>query len=180
MLVFSIKNLTSGGQEYAAGQFIVVSASDGAAMVTAGTAVACPFDPLKITLDKTTAATAAPASANFAYAFGARKKATAPVVPAAILATVTTPLTTITVTGGPAKSVGTIVVTYAIDTGADKTVTGNIAKGDTAGVAAGAVVGANTDADLLLTSGALGVINVAAAAGKAVTKLTVAVTGTTR
>ncbi len=178
MLVFSIKKLTNGGIEYAAGQFLVVSASDGAAMVTAGTAVACPFDPLKISLDQATAAVAAPASANFAFAFGGRKAA-APAL-AAIKATVTSPLATITVTGGPAKSAGTIVVTYAIDGGPDKTVTGNIAKGDTAGVAAGAVVGANTDADLLLTSGALGVINVAAAAGKAVTKLSVAVTGTTR
>ena len=178
MLVFSIKNLTKGGQEYAAGQFIVASASDGQAMVTAGTAVACPFDPLKVSLDKTTAATAAPSSANFAFAFGGRKAAT--VVLAPITATVTTPLTTITVTGGPAKSAGTITVTYKIDTGSDKTVVANIAKNDTAGAVATAVVGANTDADLLLTSGALGVINVAAAVGKAVTKLTVAVTGTTR
>lgn len=178
MLVFSIKKLTNGGIEYAAGQFIAVSAADGATMVGAGTAVACPFDPIKVSLDQTTAAVAAPASANFVFAFGGRKASVA--APAPIAATVTDPLKQITVTGGPAKTSGTIVVTYAIDGGADKTVTGNIAKGDTAGVAAGAVVGANTDADLVLTSGALGVINVAAAASKAVTKLSVAVTGTAR
>ena len=191
MLVFSIKKVSKGGVEYSAGQFIVASAVDGAAMVTAGTAVACPFDPLKITLDNKTAAVAAPASANFTFAFGARKAVVVPpAAPAAITVNVTAAAAgagnpaTIQFAGGPAKAAGTVTVTLAVSGSAvaGSPFTVNVAKGDTIGVVGASVMAALAGVGTVAcTTGAAGQVVVTPnPATGTITTLTAVMAGTTR
>lgn len=188
MLVFSIKKLSSGGVEYSAGQFIVVSSTDGGKMVAAGTAVACPFDPLKITLDNTTAAVAAPASANFTFAFGARKAVTVTLAPITVNVTAAAAgagnPATIQFAGGPAKSTGTVTVTLAVSGSAvaGSPFTVNVAKGDTIGVVGASVMAALAGVTTVAcTTGAAGQVVVTPnPATGTITTLTAVMAGTTR
>lgn len=190
MLIYTLKPVTSGANTYAAGQFVEMSAAHGASFITAGSGVnASTMDAIKVTALVQPAATAvaAPASATFEFCFSAATPT--PVALAAITASVTTApakaddVGVITIAGGPAKSAGNLKVTIAVDSGADVVINAAIAKGDTAGVVGGTLMAsfaATPVTSITPTTSATGVITLTPATGKNITKLTVAVTGSTR
>jgi len=187
-LVLTLVPIKRAGTTYAPPVFVDMSDAHATAFVTAGSGVKVEgLDTIAATklLKPTAPAVNAPSSAVFEAAFGATTVTVAPTA-AALTASVTkAPAAVadatgvITVAGGPAKSVGTVVLTFAVASGADVVATANVTVGMTANQAAAAVLAAIAAKPADYTSANTGAnVTITPATGKALTKFTVAVTGT--
>jgi len=187
-LVLTLVPIKRAGTTYAPPVFVDMSDAHATAFVTAGSGVKVDgMDTIAATklLNPKAPAVNAPASAVFEAAFGSATVTVAPTA-AALTASVTkAPAAVadatgvITVNGGPAKSVGTVVLTFAVASGADVVATANVTVGMTANQAAAAVLAAIAAKPADYTSANTGAtVTITPAAGKALTKFTVAVTGT--
>lgn len=189
-LCFTIKPTTFGGYTYSAGQFVDIPDASSAAAVTAGYCVlAQTMDALAVMalVDQTASATALPAGSDVQWMFGGRKATSAPAPGAAITAAATVAAAgtvdtaaTWTISGGPAKSAGSIVFTLKVGTAADQVFNINVAKGDTASAVAAALAAAAGAAVDVVVTAAGAVVTATPASGKGVAKMTIAVTATTR